>query len=424
MLMATNSTRWVFRGPKSDKFPDTEKAVLEYVKDMRKDGHAVSLDMIRTQAGTVSRRLGIATKDFRTSSGWTTRFMRRNKLSLAFSTRSTKRKMTVCGTVKTLPVPTKNRAATALTSVTLRSMSERKGVKEICCVRFAVSLPSESPEHVCCVAPVAMASAASPSGVKKRRALSLEIMECVIRDIECGLKKASVAAKYGVSDTTVSTIYKNKDKLRQQLQQDSFSLSRKRIRTSKYEDVDAALFRWFREVRAQSIPVSGPMLQQKAKSLEALSGHDDFNPLNGWIQRFKDRHGISCKVVCRESSAVDDESIEVWLRLNLEKFVDAGESEPSVCEKASTDDTIVAAVRGSAEVATDDESDGEDDVDPTPEPDFLCKDALEYLAKVKTYCAKNSLSEKSLQCLSFVEDEIVRSAVRKHRQMKITAFFC
>ncbi|KAH8009787.1 hypothetical protein HPB51_019346 [Rhipicephalus microplus] len=329
---------------------------------------------------------------------------------------------------------------------------------------------------------------------------------------ESGLKKASVAAKYGVSDTTLSTIYKNKDKLRQQLQQDSSSLSRKKIRTSKYEDVDAALFRLFREVRAQSIPVSGPMLQQKAKCLGALLGHDDFNPLNGWIQRFKDRHGISCKVVCGESGAVDDESIEVWLRLNLEKkrrvvlildnctahnvkpkltavnlkflpanitaksqsldqgviatvkvkadtiskcfkragfmrnaealeddeqsdmsladetlntdyvwsclvdsnfvtatdtfqeFVDAGESELSVCEEASTDD---------------DESDGEDDVDPTPEPNFPFKNALEYLAKVKTYCAKNSLSEKSLECLSFVEDEIVR----KHRQTKITALF-
>ncbi|KAH8040077.1 hypothetical protein HPB51_009333 [Rhipicephalus microplus] len=164
-----------------------------------------------------------------------------------------------------------------------------------------------------------MAPAASSSGVKKRRALSLEIKECVIREIESGLKKASVAAKYGVSDTTVSTIYKNKDKLQQQLQQDSSSLSRKTICTSKYEDVDAALFRWFREVRAQSIPVSGPMLQQKAKCLGALLGHNDFNPLNGWIQHFKDRHGISCKVVCGESGAVDDESIEVWLRLNLEK---------------------------------------------------------------------------------------------------------
>ncbi|KAL3247765.1 hypothetical protein MRX96_056840 [Rhipicephalus microplus] len=81
------------------------------------------------------------------------------------------------------------------------------------------------------------------------------------------------------------------------------------------------------------------------------------------------------------------------------EFVDAGELELSVCEEASTDDAIVAAVRGSAEVATDDESDGEDDVDTTPEPDFLCRDALEYLAKVKT-------------------------AVCKHHQTKITAFFC
>ncbi|KAH6933813.1 hypothetical protein HPB50_018297 [Hyalomma asiaticum] len=68
----------------------------------------------------------------------------------------------------------------------------------------------------------------------------------------------------------------------------------------------------------------------------------------------------------------------------FQEFVDAGESELSVCEEASTDDAIVAAVRSSAEVATDDESDGEDDVDLTPEPDFPCKDALEYLAKVKT----------------------------------------
>ncbi|KAH8010026.1 hypothetical protein HPB51_024376 [Rhipicephalus microplus] len=108
----------------SGKFPDIEKAVLEYVKDMRKDGYAVSLDMIRTQACTVFWRLGIATKDFRASSGWTTHFMRRNGLSLAFSTHLTERKMTLCGTVKRLPVPTRNRAATTLMPVMLRSLNE------------------------------------------------------------------------------------------------------------------------------------------------------------------------------------------------------------------------------------------------------------------------------------------------------------
>ncbi|KAH8019529.1 hypothetical protein HPB51_019956 [Rhipicephalus microplus] len=215
-----------------------------------------------------------------------------------------------------------------------------------------------------------MAPAACSSGVKKRRALMLEIKECVIRDIESGLKKASVAAKYGVSDTTMSTIYKNKDKLRQQLQQDSSSLSRKRIHD---EQSDTSL------------------------------ADETLNTDDMW----------SCLVDSNFVTTTD----------TFQELVDAGEPELSVCEEASTDDVIVAAVRGSAEVTTDDESDGEDDADPTPEPDFPCKDALEYLAKVKTYCAKKSLSEKSLQCLSFVEDEIVRSTVRKHRQMKITAFF-
>ncbi|KAH8029086.1 hypothetical protein HPB51_022650 [Rhipicephalus microplus] len=124
MLMATNSTRWAFHEPKSGKFADIEKSVLEYVKDIGKDGYAVSLDMIQTQACTVSRRLAIATKDFRASSGWMTRFMHRNRLSLAFPTHSTERKMTLCETVKTLPVPTENRAVTTLTPVMLRSLSE------------------------------------------------------------------------------------------------------------------------------------------------------------------------------------------------------------------------------------------------------------------------------------------------------------
>ncbi|KAL3192904.1 hypothetical protein MRX96_058419 [Rhipicephalus microplus] len=247
----------------------------------------------------------------------------------------------------------------------------------ICCVRFAMSLLSESPEHVCCVAPVF-------KRCEKRRALSLEIKECVIRDIESGLKKALVAAKYGVSNTTVSTIYKNKDKLRQQLQQDSYSLSRKRIRDGG-------------RLRAQCRGSEDDEQGDTSLTDETLNTDDVW----------------SCLVDTNFVTATD----------TFQEFVDAGESELSACEEASRDDAIVAAVRGSVEVATDDESDGEDDVDPTPEPDFSCKDALEYLAKVKTYCVTNSLSEKSLQCLSFVEDETVRSAVRKHRQTKITAFF-
>ncbi|KAH8033966.1 hypothetical protein HPB51_018435 [Rhipicephalus microplus] len=267
-----------------------------------------------------------------------------------------------------------------------------------------MSLPSESPEHMCCVAPVAMALAPSSSSVKTHRALSLKIKECVIRDIMSGLKKVSVAAEYGVSDTTVSTIYKNKDKLRQ----DSSSLSRKRIRTSIYEDKDAAPLRWFREVRAQSIPalykkrICERVLlstQQQQPLKVNLRGAIDMVVASWWqvkadtISKCFKRAGFVRNAEALEDYEQSDTSLadetlntdDVWSCLvdsnivaatdTFQDVVDAGESELSVCQEASTDYAIVAAVRGSAEVATDDE----DDVDPTPEPDFPCKDALEYL---------------------------------------------
>lgn len=74
-LTATNKTRRAFRGPKTGKFPEVEEVAPEYVRDLRKDGCAVSLEMIQSQARTVARKMGIVTTDFHASSGWKTRFM-------------------------------------------------------------------------------------------------------------------------------------------------------------------------------------------------------------------------------------------------------------------------------------------------------------------------------------------------------------
>ncbi|KAL3231904.1 hypothetical protein MRX96_023170 [Rhipicephalus microplus] len=227
-----------------------------------------------------------------------------------------------------------------------------------------------------------MTAAASSSGVKKRRALSLEIKECVTRDIESGLKK-------GVGGGETRHFRHNRvDHLQKQGQTAAATAARFVFPVT--EENTAGFVR------------NAEALEDDEQSDTSLAD-ETLNTDDVW----------SCLVDSNFVTATD----------TFQEFVNAGESELSVWEEASTDDAIVAAVRGSAEVATDDESDGEDDVDPTPEPDFACKDALEYLAKLKTYCAKNSLSEKSLRCLSFVEDEIVRSAVRKHRPTKITALF-
>lgn len=90
------------------------------------------------------------------------------------------------------------------------------------------------------------------------------------------------------------------------------------------------------------------------------------------------------------------------------------------CEQAMTDEAIVAAVQGDQEEAVLESVRNEDDINI---PDFLCKDTLDYLNKLKVLCTANNLSEEALKHLSDVEDEVVSKAVKKQRQSKITVFF-
>ncbi|KAH7935607.1 hypothetical protein HPB52_010540 [Rhipicephalus sanguineus] len=88
-----------------------------------------------------------------------------------------------------------------------------------------------------------------------------------------------------------------------------------------------------------------------------------------------------------------------------------------VCEQADTDEAIVAAVQDRGDEVSDDDTDEEDRT-----PELSSRDALDYVSKLKLFCAQN-LSEKALQHIIAVEDEMVHNAVKARRQTKITAFF-
>uniref|UniRef100_A0A1E1X208 Putative pogo transposable element n=1 Tax=Amblyomma aureolatum TaxID=187763 RepID=A0A1E1X208_9ACAR len=88
-LRATKKDRRAFRGPKQGKFPRVEEEVLSYVKRLRNEGCAVSHELMQNHARATARSHGIAASEFKASSGWTTRFMRRNGLCL-------RRRTTLC----------------------------------------------------------------------------------------------------------------------------------------------------------------------------------------------------------------------------------------------------------------------------------------------------------------------------------------
>uniref|UniRef100_A0A0K8VBB7 Tigger transposable element-derived protein 4 n=1 Tax=Bactrocera latifrons TaxID=174628 RepID=A0A0K8VBB7_BACLA len=118
-------------------------------------------------------------------------------------------------------------------------------------------------------------------------------------------------------------IFKNKIRIKQSF--NSNVLKPKRLRKSQQENVDQALIQWFKSMRNKGIPVSGPMLQEKANGFAALFGILDFNCSASWISRFKVRDNIVAGKIVGESTSVDQNStnwlISVWPNLRR-KFSD------------------------------------------------------------------------------------------------------
>ena len=99
--------------------------------------------------------------------------------------------------------------------------------------------------------------------------------------------KSAIAEEFSIAKSTVSSIVKNKQKIVDASDTASFMPHRK-----GHSDIKEALMMWFTQARALNLPVSGPILQIKARELALAMGYSDFSCSTGWLERFKSRHGI------------------------------------------------------------------------------------------------------------------------------------
>ena len=146
---------------------------------------------------------------------------------------------------------------------------------------------------------------------RKRNDLSLSQKLEIIKLSSQKVSQSKLATQFDFSQSTISKILKQKDTLMSDAAENP-NADRKRRRVGKAEDVESALLSWFTDARARDVNVTTSILEEKANQLAEQLGNPDFKATNGWICRWKNRHGIKYKKQHGEKSDADTTAADTW----------------------------------------------------------------------------------------------------------------
>lgn len=132
---------------------------------------------------------------------------------------------------------------------------------------------------------------------RKRNVLTLEKKLEIIEHLKKGATAVGLSVQFDVPRTTINDIKKNADEIVKYTSQmesyDGRVKKRKTMKKPANEALDNALYLWFIQKRSEGIPLSGPIVAEKALQFNTkLNGDVTFKASNGWLDNFKHRHGI------------------------------------------------------------------------------------------------------------------------------------
>ena len=154
------------------------------------------------------------------------------------------------------------------------------------------------------------------SSPAKRKALTVEEKLSFLKryDQEYPAKtQKQLAEEFGIPGSTLRTILKNRSKIVEVVG----GCKRQKLRAGQYEDLEEILLEWFHQARATNLPISGPILKEKAFEIAGRLSIEDFSASCGWLDRFRKRHGIVYRQISGESEAINECDISAWTESTL-----------------------------------------------------------------------------------------------------------
>ena len=138
----------------------------------------------------------------------------------------------------------------------------------------------------------------------KRKTIDLANKKKIIKEYdrrkasEGKINQTKLAEYFSIPLITLGTIIKNREKIHS-AEESGVASTCKRFKSSHYEAVNKCVLVWFQQKLAQKVPVDGNMLKIKALLFAKTLGDEfkDFVASNGWLQNFRNRLGLTSKLL-------------------------------------------------------------------------------------------------------------------------------
>lgn len=179
------------------------------------------------------------------------------------------------------------------------------------------------------------------SGFKRKHVtLSLNEKLAVLQRLDKGESLQKIAKELNVGVTTIKDWRKNRKDIESYtvtIDGENTLKNRKTLKKPKLELLDNALWMWFCQERRKGTPISGPILKEKAIVLhKKLEAESEFAASEGWIDRWKTRHGVRFVFISDEKLS-DDAAAAKEFSVKFQEIVEENELLP--CQVYNIDET-------------------------------------------------------------------------------------
>lgn len=149
---------------------------------------------------------------------------------------------------------------------------------------------------------------------RKKTVVTMEERFRALKRLDAGETAKKIAVEMGVGTSTVSDWKKSRNEIEKWCSSQASTTGIKKLKMMKKapnNHINECLYLWFTQRREQGLPISGPLLKEKALHFnKEIGGDNDFKASEGWLESWKNRYGVRKLQICGEKLSAEPEDVE------------------------------------------------------------------------------------------------------------------